>query len=104
MAFRNTLVTYHCLNNVIRDARVEVGGTGVMAWRSDHLKIKYSDFKAANMADIWMAKACKDQGVPIYVIAHNAGYLKYFEPQTTIWEEEKKTGFSRQTELLKTFL
>jgi hypothetical protein len=102
--FQTPAAKYHCLGNVTEDRRVDVGGTGVMAWHSDHLKIKYSDFKAPNMADIWMAKACKDQGVPIYVIAHNSGYLKYFEPQTTIWEEEKKTGFSRQTELLKTFL
>jgi hypothetical protein len=88
----------------LEDTKVDVGGDGVMCWHTDFLKVKFSDFKQKNMSQLYFSKLCKEQNVPIMVLAHQAGYLGYMNPAWTIWEEESKNGFVRQTELLKTFL
>jgi len=95
---------HRCLGDVHQDVQVEVGGTGVMAWRSDMLKIKYEDFKSPNMADIWMAKLAWGQGVKIMCVAHTRKYLKYRTVQDTIFRRERKKGGLEQTNLLRTFL
>jgi hypothetical protein len=102
--FNHPLALYRCLDEVKSDGRVDVGGTGVMCWHSDQLKIGYSDFKIRNMADLWFAKLCKEQGVRIMCLAHQKGNLKYQGPVYTIWDEEKKKGFKLQSKVLKSFL
>lgn len=92
---------YRCLGNVLKDAQVEVGGTGVMGWHSDFLKVKYSDFNEPGMADICMAKACKERGVKIMVLAHTENYLKYTRFGNTLFTAEIKKGFKRQDEILR---
>ena len=104
MSFRNPLAKFRCLDDVQYDVKVELGGTGVMAWHSEIIKVKYDDFKSANMADIWMSKLCKEKGIPIYCIAHHRSFLKYFHPESTIWDTEKNKGFIEQTKLLQSFL
>ena len=83
---------------------IDVGGDGVMCWNSDFLKVKFSDFKQKNMSQLYFSKLCKEQGVDIMVLNHRAGYLGYMNPVNTIWEQEAKKGFVKQTALLKTFL
>lgn len=102
--FQTTQANFTCLNDVLSDGRVDVGGTGVMAWHSDFLKVKYSEFKSKNMADLWFAKICHEQNVKIICLAHQKGNLVYQGPEHTIWEEEKSKGFVDQTKLLKSFL
>ena len=97
-------IKYHCLGNVEKDVKVDIGGTGVMAWHTDIVKVKYSDFKIRNMADVWMAKLCKEQGVDIICAAHRSDYLTYQHPEYTIWDEEKDKNFTVQDSILKTFL
>ena len=104
IAFNQILNNYQCLSDVKGDGRVDIGGTGCMCWHSDYLKIKYSDFKSKNMADLWFAKICHEQNVKIMCLDHRKGYLNYQGPVTTIWDEEKAKGFIEQTKLLKTFL
>jgi hypothetical protein len=95
---------YPCLKELKQDIKVDVGGTGVMAWHSDLLKVNYSDFKRPNMADIWMAKIAHEQNVDIICVAHDKDYLKYIPPQTTLWRTESEKRFKVQVETLKTFL
>jgi hypothetical protein len=95
---------YRCLGNVPKGGRVDVGGTGVMAWHSDRLKVKYSDFKSANMADIWMAKIASEQGVPIMVVPHTELYLKHTRHSTCIFNEQHRLKHVKQEEILKSFL
>jgi hypothetical protein len=102
--FGQTLCTYQCLSDVIGDGKIDVGGTGVMAWHSDFLKVSYANFKSKNMADLWFSKLCWEQGVKIMCLDHKKGNLKYQGPVTTIWRQEKEKGFKEQTELLKTFI
>lgn len=95
---------YRCLGNVLQNAEVDVGGSGVMAWHTDHFKFKYSDCKLPNMADIWVSKTAHEQGVKIMVLAHKADYLKHTRFNDTIFIRENKKKFVKQTEILKTFL
>jgi hypothetical protein len=103
-SFGETLGNYRCLEAVDSDGWVDVGGTGVMAWHTADLKIKYSDFKSKNMADCWFAKTAHEQGVRIMCLAHKKDNLAYQHPQQTVWIEEKAKGFKEQTEILKSFL
>lgn len=103
-SFTDFMGVYRCLDDVFGDGRVDVGGTGVMAFHTDHFRLKFSDFGSANMADLWMAKAAKKQGVKIMCLEHAKGYLKDQAPAKTIWNTEKEKGFKEQTKLLKSFI
>jgi hypothetical protein len=81
-----------------------VGGTGIMAWHSDRVKVRFEDFKLPNMADIWMAKIAHEQKVPIMVLAHTENYLKHTRHETDIFTERYKSRHKEEEEILKTFL
>ena len=85
--YKDRFEIYRCLGTGDYDVRVHVGGTGVMGFHSDTFKIKYSDFKEKNMADIWVSGHAKRQNVPIVVIAHKAGWLVPLIPTNTIWDQ-----------------
>ena len=95
---------HRCLGNVPKDAKVDVPGTGILAYHTDIVKVKYSDFPTPNMTDLWMAKICYDQNVPVWVVAHDRHYLRYFPYKDTLWRRESKNGFIHRTELLQSFL
>lgn len=104
ISFNHTLNKYRCLDDVTGDGRVDLGGTGVMAWHSDFLKVRYEDFKSKNMADVWFGKICKEQGVKVMCLAHRRGNLIHQNPERTIWMEEKEKGFVEQTKIMKTYM
>lgn len=79
-------ITYHCLQEVDVEVKVHFGGTGVMAFHTDTIKIKYKDFKKPNMADIWLSINARDQKVPIITNPHSENWLKYQEVTDTIHE------------------
>ena len=101
--YRHKVVNYHCILYVEKDHKVEVGGTGVMGFHSDHFKIKYSDFKLPNMADVFVAiKAWRK--VDIIVNAHCDSWIKtqkVIEPQ--IWDLHVWNDFD-QTDLINKHL
>lgn len=74
--YRGATENYACLQGQLSDAFVHCGGTGVMAYHTDTLKLSIADFPTANMADIWFAKVANDQKVPILSIAHQRGWIK----------------------------
>jgi hypothetical protein len=101
--YSSATIRYRCLDTVERDEIVLVGGTGVMAWHSSTVKVKYSDFQAPNMADVWMAKLAHEQDVPIVVLNHPAGWLRYIHPETTIYESYR-SNCTLQTEIINQIL
>jgi hypothetical protein len=103
VSFR-TGASYHCLCDLKRDTLLDLGGTGVMAWHSDILKVRYSDFPTPNMADVWMAKLAHEQGVSIVCAAHPAGYIQFTPCENTIWKQEKANNFKRQDKILRGFI
>jgi hypothetical protein len=94
----------HCLMQVDQDKYVDVGGTGVMGFHTDFLKVSSSDFPTNNMADIYLAKVAFEQGVRILAIAHESGYLTYLHPEKTIWNSFSRENDKFQTEVLNSFL
>jgi len=84
--YKDRFETYHCLRTVENDTRVTVGGTGVMGFHTSTLNVKYSDFKQANMADIFIGGLAKQQNVPIIVMAHRFDWIKALDP-----DEEHET-------------
>lgn len=102
--FTKWSAVYRCLGNVDKDVRVDVPGAGIMAFHTDIVKVKYSDFPTPNMSDLYMAKICHEQNVPIWCIAHTRNYLRYYPYKDTIWRRESKNGFKYRTELLQSFL
>jgi hypothetical protein len=103
-AFDKCTEVFRCLGDVEKDAVVDVGGTGVLCYHTNLIKVRYSDFKIPNMADLWFAKLCKEQGVNIVVIAHKADYLTYLDPEETIYASFCSSKFELQTKVLKSFL
>jgi len=93
---------YRAYGTVHEDRQVHIGGTGVMAFHTDYIKVKYSDFKKPNMADIWMAKAAYEQDVPIMVVAHTRFFVMYLPQVKTIWNRCENSQY--QTDLVNSFL
>lgn len=78
---------YPCLTDVLEEAEVQIGGTGVMAFHTD---IKFDPIltdKTPNMADIWVAIWARERNIPIYVEPHTGGWIKeseHIKQQNTI--------------------
>lgn len=101
VSHKNRLKTHHCLFDVLEDVPVNVGGTGAMGFHSSILKVSFSDFTLPNMADVFVAKLAREQGVKITVLKHAKDYLKYLNPKETIWEQHKQADFAQETEIEK---
>jgi hypothetical protein len=98
------LNTFHCLSTVEGDNDVMLGGTGVMAFHTDTIKVKYSDFQLPNMADLWMAIQAKQQGVTIKVVEHKSGWLGVgYDGEDTIWNKHIDND-SVQTEIYNKYM
>ena len=89
--YRGKLTGYHWDVNQNFDIEVGAGGTGVMCWHSDTIKVKYEDIKRANCADVWMSVFARRAGVKIMCVKHKEGWVKYIGPKEdldnpkTIW-------------------
>jgi len=81
---------YHCLMEVDKDIKVEVGGTGVMAFHNTAIRVKYKDFYTRNMADIHISRLAKQQKVDIICLRHLHNEFRYKSPHNTIWDDHNK--------------
>ena len=71
-------ITFPCFVDVVAKRYVHGLGTGCMAFHTSLLpKITQSIFRVPNMADIWFAKYCLDNKVPLQVLPHSAKYLSH---------------------------
>lgn len=61
------------------DTPVHILGTGCSAFHTSKLKIKKSDFKHPNMADIFFSEKGQEQKIPFYVIAHEKNEITEVE-------------------------
>lgn len=85
----NRIEAFHCLKDVEGYHLVQSGGTGVMAWNADKVRIENGWFMEPNMADVWVAVNARRIEVPIFVAPHRWDWLQYQEqPEgSTIWEQ-----------------
>jgi hypothetical protein len=102
--FKRWAGNYRCLNSVSEDVKVNVIGSGCACFHTDRLKVHISDFKTPGKADVWLSKVASDQGVPMVVLAHKAGYIEYLgAPKgTTIWETTH--DYSEHVRIMRTFI
>jgi len=92
-----------CLVAVKLPSEVHVGGTGVMAFHTDSLKVTIEDFLRPNMADLWIAKLAHEQGVKITALPHPKRYVSHVRYSRRIWIQTRdQNGY--QTEMINSFL
>ncbi len=63
------------IDSLAEDLPVHVAGTGVLCYPGDLIKLSIDDFPVPNMADVWFARVCKQQGIPRYAAAHEPGLV-----------------------------
>lgn len=61
----------HFRDSQKKDIKVQFGGTGVMAFHTDLLKINMDYFKLPNMADVWVGKYAKENNIDIISVKRN---------------------------------
>lgn len=103
-SFKRWAGNYRCLNTVKEDVKVNLIGTGCLGFNVESVSISIHDFPTPNMADCYFSRKCHVQGVPMIVLAHKAGYIKYCPPKDkkTIWNTTK--DYSLHTKVLQSYL
>lgn len=102
--FRDWDEVYRCLGNVDRDVRVQIPGTGVMAYHSSLITISEQDIALPFGVDVSVGKICHERNVPVYCLMHTSSYLSHTIRSHTLFKSEGKKGFKDRNELLKTFI
>ena len=101
--FKKGFANYRCLNTVDHDVTgIEVLGTGCMIFDNQEVKIDLSNFPHRNMADILFSKVLYGRGIPMTVLKHRYGYLRYIPQKTTIWMQTRDC--TQHTLLLQSYL
>lgn len=98
--------SYRCDGQLVKDEKIHVGGSGVMAYHTDTIKFSISNFKVTNMADIWVAIKCQNEGIPIICIAHKRAWItisKKFDNNYSIYVLLNRQDFY-QTELVNSIV
>jgi hypothetical protein len=62
--------SYKYDSQILRDEKLHIGGTGVMAYHTDTIRFTIQDFKMSNMSDIWVGIKCLQEGIPIICVSH----------------------------------
>lgn len=96
--------TYHTFL-ATSSMELDIGGSGVMAWYTDCFKPKYSEFKRSNMADIWVAKQAKEQGLKIMMNPHPENWfapLDMDEKEPSIWDSKYQNDI-KETDIYNSF-
>jgi hypothetical protein len=90
---------YHCLKPQRKNVLVQFGGTGVMCFHTDLMKIPIEFFLYPNMSDIWVGKYCIENNIEMICITHPGDFLKYQPQKSTIYDTESKSD-SYQTNIV----
>ena len=83
--------TFPCKGHVQRTRRVNVGGTGCMAFGLDTFTPSLKMFKHINMSDIFVAKHAQENGISLYVLRHSSGDFKVLNIRNTIWDASSRS-------------
>jgi len=74
-SFYKNRTVYDARREVPYDVRVDVPGTGVMAWHTDHVQIKPEDINLPGMEDIAAYCFMFNNSVPGVVVKHQTGWF-----------------------------
>jgi hypothetical protein len=88
----------------IRDAFVNLIGTGTLAYHTSTITLEFDSFTDHGMADVFVAVQAKRDGVPIICMQRPKGWLESMDPddeeEETLWDEFQHAD-ERQTALVK---
>jgi tetratricopeptide (TPR) repeat protein len=90
--YKDHLSVYRCLDDVASEEFIHIGGTGVMAFYTNTVKINFGYFKTPNMADIWVGLYAQENDIPIQIVSHKAGWITYsnkFDHNQTIYRKSQ---------------
>jgi len=95
---------YGFQRNQVRDAFVNLIGTGTLGYHTSAIKLQLDDFTETGMADVFIAVRAKQQGAPIICIQRPKGWLEEMDSESgsdddTLWEEFRIAD-EKQTELV----
>ena len=88
-----------CDELLTHDTRVQIPGTGVMAFHTDTLQFDLKDFPERNMADIWVGIKANNLNIPVICIAHPANWMVLQPTDTSIWSQHHRND-QIQTDLI----
>lgn len=88
--YRSASDRYSCLGTVNKDVKVQFGGTGVMCFHTNLMKIPLDYFKMPNMADVWVGKYCIENNIDIICVKHDTGFIKYTPQKETIYDNHSR--------------
>ena len=75
-AYRRDRVVLHFEDRQLVDLAVHIGGTGVMAFSTNSLRLSSADITEKNSDDLWFAIAACARSVPIVSIRRPRGWLR----------------------------
>ena len=85
----------HFARDTATDISVTIGGTGVMAYNTEVVKINFDSFRCDFWADGWFAIQSRAQQIPIVSLEHESGWLNPLDTSgVTIWELNKQDNRS----------
>ena len=90
---------YHCAHDLDKDVNVQVGGTGVMAFHTDLLKVDLDYFETPNMADVWISLLAKKNLINITCIAHKKNDIIQQKISDSIFDSYSRKD-EKQTKVL----
>lgn len=101
----------HFAGELIRRRQVHVPGTGTCAFHSATVYVTLDQFKAPNMADIWLTQHMSQQGIPAFAVPHKSAWLRplkvnrpnIYEASANGAEGAYNTG-QMQTEILQSLM
>ena len=81
---------FRCLDEVKTTEPIQIAGSGVLGFSTKVIKPPMSVFKTKNMSDIYFSLYAHSLNIPIWVLAHEKGYIKYqnIPVEETIWGQK----------------
>lgn len=73
--FSSNRVVYSFKHALKQDIRVNLLGTGTVAFHSSLLRPDLKDFPSTGMADVWMGILCKQANIPMMTVQRRAAWL-----------------------------
>jgi hypothetical protein len=73
-----------------KDVRVDIMGSGTLAYHTDTIRPKFKDFLVPNRSDIWFSSMCHKKKIPIICVARKRKWLRALPTEgETIWDMTK---------------
>ncbi|GAG82865.1 unnamed protein product, partial [marine sediment metagenome] len=102
IGFRESKRSFHFMQELRKDVRVPMIGTGTLAFHTDTIKPKFENILPSR-SDIWFSALCLKQNIPMMCIARRKAWLKPLATDNdTIWNKTMadKEFLDRNSELI----